>query len=248
MEAAAGAAVPVAAEAVGLAVVVDSVGEVPVAAGNMKWSERLLQSGDAEKVSQAITKAEAATSGEIVPMIVRRSSTTGHVPFMLTLVILVSLLAFEVPQHSWFARYGLTWSLFFVSLFCFLISIPLSKIVLIQRLMVPQGDQIFQVEERALLEFYKTGIVDTKARTGILLFLSIMEKKAVVLADESIAKKLPPETWKQICDEMIHGIQLGKTADGLVTAIEKCGQILARHFPPTAENPNELKDHLIIKE
>jgi putative membrane protein len=232
----------------GPAAAVDSAVEVPVEVGSKKWSEQLLQSGDEDKVTQAVAKAEARTSGEIVPMIVRRSSTTGHVPLMLTLMILVALLAFEVPQHPWLARYGLTWALFFVSAFCFLISIPLSKLVLIQRLMVPQGDQIFQVEERALLEFYQTGIIDTKARTGILLFLSIMEKKAVVLADESIAKKLPPETWKQICDDMVHGIQLGKTADGLILAIEKCGQILAQHFPPTADNPNELKDHLIIKE
>ncbi len=223
-----------------------------MAAGNSpvqsNWSKSFLQAGDAEKVSAAVALAEAKTSGEIVPMIVRRSSTTGHVAFMLSLVILVALLAFEVPQNPMLLRIGLIWSTLAMAVVSFLISIPLAKLVWIQRLFVPQGDQIFQVEERALLEFYQTGIVQTKARTGILLFLSLMERKAVVLADQSIAEKLPPETWKQIVDQMVEGIQLGKTAEGMVAAVEKCGGILAQHFPPTAENPNELKDNLIIKE
>jgi putative membrane protein len=221
--------------------------EVPVEAGNQKWAQRLIKEGDSSKVSAAVAKAEKQTSGEIVPIIVRRSSTIGHVPFLLTLILLVALLVFEVPQLPVFARYNLNWILFFVALFCFLISIPLSKSIWVQRMLVSQTDQKFQVEERALLEFYQTGIVNTKARTGILLFLSVMERKAVVLADEAIAQKLPPETWTEICQVMVQGVKKGETAEGLTQAIEICGQVLAKHFPAQELNPNELKDHLIIK-
>jgi len=222
--------------------------EVPVEAGNQRWIHGLIKAGEADQVSAAVVKAEMKTSGEIVPVIVRRSSTIGHVPFLLTLIILVGLLVFEVPQMPIFANYNASWILFFVSVLCFLISIPLSKLIWVQRMLVSQGDQKFQVEERALLEFYETGIVNTEARTGILIFLSVMERKAVVLADESIAKKLPPETWAHICKDVVDGIKDGKTALGLTQAIEKCGAVLAQHFPPTANNPNELKDHLVIKE
>ncbi len=219
-----------------------------MAAGNQKWAHNFITEDQAKAVSVAVAKAEVKTSGEIVPVIVKRSSTIGHVPFLLTLVILVTLLVFEVPHLSFFVDYNLHWVMFFISLACFLISMPLSKLKIVQRLLVPQGDQAFQVEERALLEFYQTGIVNTKARTGILLFLSLMERKAVVLADESIAKQLPAETWKQICDLMVDGIKSGDTGAGLIRAIEKCGEILATHFPSNEQNPNELEDNLIIKE
>ncbi len=216
-------------------------------AGNQKWARSLIKEGDPLKVSAAVAKVETQTSGEIVPIIVRRSSTIGHVPFLLTLILLVAILVFEVPQMPIFARYNLSWILFFVALFCFLVSIPLSKFIWVQRMLVSQADQKFQVEERALLEFYQTGIVNTKARTGILLFLSVMERKAVVLADEAISQKLPPETWNEICQIMVDGVRKGDTATGLVKAIEACGQVLAQHFPAQELNPNELKDHLIIK-
>lgn len=215
---------------------------------NQKWIHGFLKAGEADQVSAAVARAESKTTGEIVPVIVRRSSAIGHVPFLLTLILLVTLMVFEIPQSRWLAAYNLTWILFFVAILCFAISIPLSKWVWVQRLLVPRDDQSFQVDERALLEFYETGIVNTKARTGILLFLSLMERKAVVLADEAIAKKLPPETWQNICQEMVAGIKRGETASGLIRAIETCGDILAQHFPPDQANPNELKDHLVIKE
>jgi len=228
-----------------------SVAEVPVAAGdkNQNWTRHFIKDGEAEQVAAAVTNAEKKTSGEIVPMIVRRSSTIGHVPYLLTVILWLILVVFEIPQHSFFTMefYG-PWILAVLAIVCFLISFPLSKLFWIQRMLVPHSDQAFQVDTRALLEFYQTGIINTHSRTGILLFLSLMERKAVVLADESISKKMPVETWKQICQEMVEGIQKGDTGAGMVRAVEKCGEVLAPHFPRSAGDQNELKDALIIKE
>jgi putative membrane protein len=229
-------------------VAVDLAGEVPVEAGDQKWARCFIKPGDAEKVAEMVAQAEKTTAGEIVPIIVRRSSTIGYLPYLLTLMMLVVLFIFEVPQNLMLASWNLHLVLFLMVVICFLLSNVLARSIWVQRLMVPKSDQTFQVEARALLEFYQTGIVNTKARTGILLFLSVMERKAVVLADEAIAQKLPPETWQKICQEMVEGIRSGSVAEGLGQAITHCGKILAQHFPPLAENSNELKDLLIIKE
>ena len=146
------------------------------------------------------------------------------------------------------AEASFSWILFAVAAASYLLSIPLAKTVWMQRLFVPITDQAFQVEARALLEFYQSKTNQTKEHTGVLLFLSLMERKAVILADEGIAKKLPPETWSKICQELVQGIGSGKTADVLITAIERSGELLAKHFPPTAINQHELSNQLILKE
>jgi putative membrane protein len=171
------------------------------------------------------------------------------VPWLVTLILLVLILVFEVPQMAFFNRWNATWLLFLISAFCLLLSFPLSRLACVQRLFVPQGDQAFQVEARALLEFYLAGVASTRGRTGILLFISLMERKAVVLADEAISKKLPRETWAEICKGMIEGIQHGQTSDGLIGAIRRSGELLAQNFPNgPEENINELSNQLILKE
>ncbi|MEZ0393156.1 MAG: TPM domain-containing protein [Pseudobdellovibrionaceae bacterium] len=212
------------------------------------WAESFISEEEAQKVSEAVTKIETKTSGEVVPMIVQRSSMTGHLPYMITLIFLVVLLVFEVPHMDFFVAWNATWLLFLVSALCLLVSFPISRLHWVQRLLIPKKDQSFEVEERALLEFYQSGIPGTRERTGVLIFVSLMERKAVVLADESITKKLPQETWAQICQDMVEGIKKGKTAEGLVQAIQRSGELLAQHFPHGSENDNELSNHLILKE
>lgn len=235
----------------GAAAAVDSAEEVPVEAGKKwpHWLHGFITPEDAQRVSEAVERAEALTTGEIVPIIVRRSSTIGHVPWLVTLILLVVILVFEVPQMSVFSEARASWLLLLLSIACLLLSIPLSKSTWMQRLLVPQGDQAFQVEARALLEFYSTGVTATKSRTGVLLFISLMERKAVVLADEGISHKLPRETWAHICEQMVDGIKKGQTAEGLIGAVHKGGELLAQHFPHgPEENINEISNQLILKE
>lgn len=225
--------------------------EVPVEVGNRQWpswAKGFVTPEEAQKISETVAKVETKTAGEIVPMIVHRSSVIGHIPMLLTLAFLVTLLVFEVPHMNFFSGLSRAWLLFLISGLCFGISIPLSRLAWVQRLMVSQADQIFEVEERALLEFYQAGISSTRGQTGILIFLSLMERKAVVLADEAISKKLPQEVWSQICKDLVECIKKGKTAEGLNQAVLRSGELLAQHFPHGPQNDNELSNHLILKE
>ncbi len=185
-----------------------------------KWAQNFVTPEEAKQISEAVAEAEKKTQGEIVPIIVRRSSTIGHVPYLLTLCLFILLFAFEIPQSQRIGHTG-EWILFAVAALVFILSFPLSRLTWIQRIFVPQGDQAFQVEARALLEFYQAEISKTQGRTGILLFLSLMERKAVVLADEAISQKLPKETWVQICQEMVGGIGKGQTAEGIIKAVHR---------------------------
>lgn len=213
------------------------------------WLRGFISPEEAQRIEKAVHAIEVKTSGEVVPMIVRRSSAVGHVPFLLSLILMLSLLVFEVPQMDFFSTFNITWLLFLIAALCLLVSIPLSRLAWIQRLLVPRRDQIFQADERALLEFYTAGMTGTKGRTGVLIFISLMERHAVVLADHAISERLPKETWEQICQQMVESIKKGKTADGLIAAIERSGELLAQNFPHgPGENVNELSNVLILKE
>jgi putative membrane protein len=118
----------VAAAEAGPAVAADLVAGVPVEIGNFpSWARGILKPEDREKISEAVRRAEIKTTGEIVPMIVQKSSVSGHVALMMTLVFLVIILVLEVPQLDIFEELNAYWLLFFVGVGSFLISQYLSR-------------------------------------------------------------------------------------------------------------------------
>jgi putative membrane protein len=85
----------------------------------------------------------------------------------------------------------------------------------------------------------------THGRTGILIYLSMREHRAQIIADEAIASKVSPETWGDAMAAMLVHIKDGRCADGMIAAVEKVGAVLAEHFPRADDDVNELPDRLI---
>ena len=199
-------------------------------------------------IENAIARAESKTSGEIVPMIVRRSSTIGHVPMLVIAFLVILFLVFDGFELQ--AKYlSPHWGMWILD---FIVVLGLARILAsqhwVQRLLTADADEVTQVNLRCEIEFYEAGLNLTRDSTGILLFVSLMEHRAVVLADKAISSKLPPETWKDMVGLLIDGSKKGNFEEGFSKAIDKCGLILAEHFPIKPDDTNELHDHLIIKE
>jgi len=212
------------------------------------WAKAYLKTERVELILEAIKKAESKTSGEIVPMIVRRSSTVGHVPIIVLSLLIALFFALDGP--GWQASYlGEHWAWYLGDIaFLAAISAFFSRLACVQRILTSRLDQEDQVDMRAQLEFYESNIKNTKGSTGILLFASLMERRAVVLADKAISDKVPKEAWQEVCDLLVDGIKQGNMGLAFSEAIAQCGEILAPEFPIQADDMNELKDQLIIKE
>lgn len=214
--------------------------------GSQKWYHAFISPAEIQSVESAVTVAEKSTSGEIVPMIVRRSTQIGHVPFTLLLFGYLLVSAVYIcfgATHSWqYIVYAV------VALVFWPLSLWLSNFKIIQRLFTTVQDREIEVLERAEIEFYRHRMEHTQARTGVLIFVSLMEQRCVVLADQGISKLLPRETWQHIVDEMVLAIRGHQAGSGLVKAVEQCGRLLAQHFPSRSHNPNELVNKLVIKE
>ncbi len=214
----------------------------------MAWIDKYLSKDDFEKIESAIQKAEEQTGGEIVPVIVRRSSAIGHVPLMVTLILTLLIVALEVPYSEWLWVRPWVWAWPVLLILIYGVSLLLARSKWIQKVFVPERDELDQVHQRAQLEFYANRIHRTQDETGILIFVSVMEKKAIILADDGIAKKLPPGVWDEILAELRGHLGDGKWAHGFQEAIRRCGELLAAHFPLQGQPNNELMNHLIVKD
>lgn len=74
-----------------------------------------------------------------------------------------------------------------------------------------------------------------------------MERYSVVLADKAISEKLPPETWNDVLKILNSGMKSHQLAKGFVPAVEKCGELLAAHFPIKKDDMNELPNYPILR-
>jgi putative membrane protein len=83
-------------------------------------------------------------------------------------------------------------------------------------------------------------------RSGILIFVSLAEHYARVIADDGIAAKVPASYWQGIVDALVAQARQDRVADGFVAAIGMCGEVLAEHFPSAAGGANELPDRLFV--
>ena len=212
------------------------------------WARSVLGNDGAERIESAIADAESRTSGEIVPLLVRRSSTVGHVALVSFTLLLLCVFLSDLPAHltelggPYLAWLGASW------LLAGGLALGVSRLDAVQRLLTPRSDQMRQVDLRAQIEFYELEMSQTQDRTGILLLVSLMEHRAVVLADRSIAEQLDPGIWQELIDLMIEGVKRDDLATGLSQAIGRCGELLSPHFPVAADDLNELRDHLVVKD
>jgi putative membrane protein len=103
-----------------------------------------------------------------------------------------------------------------------------------------------KVTLRAEQAFYKHGLHNTKDRTGILILVSLLERRVHVLADKGINDRVPAGTWDGLVNGIIDGIRTGQATDAICAAIAECGALLAQDSPAgSGDNPNELPDRLI---
>ncbi len=222
-----------------------------MAVGRPSWFPKKVSDADLQKVSEAVRLAEEKTTGEIVPMIVRSSASFGHVPMILTLALFSSLLFLEFEMISSFSLWAEIpqWVIAPVLLvICYLISLPLSKSAWICRCMTLNRDETAAVDLRAELEFYRGRFNRTEKNSAILIFVSWVERRAVVLADKGIAEKIDGKVWDEINGLLLKGLKSGNFVEGWQAAIARAGALLAEHFPASSHDRDELSNELVIKD
>lgn len=215
---------------------------------------------DHARVSQAVAQAEAHTAGEIVTIVAARSDAYRDVA--LAWAALVALLALAVLELApdfalaladrllglwateWTPRavFGLALAVATVKFAAMLV---LQLWQPLRLLLVPGPVKTARTHARALTCFRVGAQRRTKGRTGILIYLSLAEHRAEIIADEAISAKVSAEVWGDAMAAMLAHIKDGRIADGMIAGVEKVGIVLAQHFPRDTNDRNELPDRLI---
>lgn len=207
----------------------------------------ILNEQELKKLADVISKIEKKTSGELRLMIVGRSITTGHVlPLIWFFLMTTSLMLIWVERE----RFAYAWNLWLMPALVagsFALAWALSRLPLMQRILTYPSDISRQVWLRAELEFYREGLSQTKDRTGVLIFVSLLERRAVVLGDRGISEKLKADAWAEVIAKVLEGPRTGQWAVKLEEALNMCGEQLAHHFPIKEGDKNELPNHVIVK-
>lgn len=222
---------------------------------NKKWITKYLSEEQVAEISKAVQAAEATTDGEIVPMIVRRSSAVRHVPLILGLSFALVFFGVEMlGLNGWYVSDFLPFLMghwaYQVGFLCVLLLIAwgLSHLHPVQRFLTADEDEKEQVEKRAQLEFFLHSLNRTHKKTAVLIFVSVMERRAVILADEGIAKHLPPHIWGEVLKPMTGFLRSGEWSKGFQDAIQRSGELLKQHAPLNGAPANEISNNLIVKE
>ena len=214
---------------------------------------------DLARISEAIEKAEKKTSGEIAVAFVKQSDTYAIYELLFALILGVVffniLLFFYTPidhfiqTHTWQYSAQITTAVIGLSSFIFIALLYLLfNIPFLDRLIVPKKVMKKKVSDRAFLHFIQAGIVETRDRSGILIFISHLERRVMIIADKGINQKIEQEQWAEFIDEIVLGIKKGHLTDHLVQVIRKCGYLLEEHFPIKDDDTNELSNEITILE
>jgi len=221
---------------------------------------RRLSEADHDKVSSAIAAAEANTNGEIVAVATPISDPYHDVALHWAVAAMILVLAWAAWRPDW-----LTWwydtltggwhaeptlgelltFLMILAVLKFTAVLLILKWMPLRLALTPGPTKHRRVRRRAVAVFKAAAERRTVGRTGVLIYLSMAERRAEIVADDAILQVTDETTWGDAMAALLADVKDGRVGDGMVAAIERVGEVLAEHFPPTDGDINEIPDKLI---
>jgi len=104
------------------------------------------------------------------------------------------------------------------------------------------------VLDKAVEVFYRLGMDKTELNNGVLIFLSVKDKKMAIIGGKGIDEVVSNDFWNSTKDLMIQKFKEGEITKGLVAGITEAGNQLKKHFPYQEDDVNELSDDISFGE
>lgn len=228
------------------AVVVLVVAELRETGDNVKsqLAETFFSEAEQEQIRKAVRSVEMTTSGEIATMIVDNSDRylEAELAGSLFLSALTALVVAVATEHVTIWSYlPMVILIYFPSSFIFR-KYPRIKLPFAGSVRIAEA-----VQQRAVRAFYEKGLYRTRHETGILIFMSLLERKVWILGDRGINERIDPSSWSEMAADLARGIAGERRCAALCEAIDRCGAELSRHFPHQSDDTNELPDNLLTE-
>ena len=196
---------------------------------------------DRKRIATAIHAAESRTSGEIVCVLAQRSADGRALPVLIAAVIALALPWLLVMTTAMPVLRMLT-----LQVAVFIVVTALLHVLRLRVELIPGAARRALAHRAALVQFTIRGVAKTKDRTGILIFVSLAERYARIVADDGIAARVQQSEWQSAIDALVAHMRDGRIAEGYIAAIDICGAVLARHFPASKAARDELPDRIYL--
>lgn len=211
-------------------------------------------------VTAAVTQAELASDGEIVTIVAARSDKFHDVALhwaAVTALAAMALLALfpralsaalDLAFGAWRVAASpgeIVAAVAVLSTLAFLLALLVLRVPSLRLALTPPATKTRRVHVRAL-DLFKAGTEHrTRGRTGVLLYLSLAEHRAEIVADAAIHAKVAPDVWGEAMAELVTHVRSGRVGEGMAAAVTRIGAVLAEHLPGSGTDTNEIADRLI---
>lgn len=207
--------------------------------------EKFFSDTEREAIRQAVAGAESSTAGEIAVVVVDKSDEYPEAEIA-GAVFLGGLVSLAVTVLFFHASLWMFIPLLFILFFP--ARVLMKKAPVLKRPLVGERRKAIEVQERALMTFYEKGLHKTEGHTGVLFYLSLLEKKVWILADQGIHGHLDDDLLGRLAHTVTEGIRQGHACDALCRAISEIGAVLSAYYPIKVGDKNELPDEVIVIE
>lgn len=223
----------------------------------MQRASRLFNEQQRQHIERAVVEAEAKTSCEIVPVVATASGRYDR-PEAIIGLLMATLTAIAIwiifPRQSnelgsWGGTSLVVELLTLVAgiVIAFVIGVAVgSRIGRLRRLFTSRKEMLEEVSTRAREIFFDTRVHHTRGATGVLIYLSLFERMAVVLGDQEVMDKLGQKFLDELCEQLTDGLKQGSLEDALTSVITHAGEQLAGPLPRAEGDVDELENALIL--
>jgi putative membrane protein len=196
---------------------------------------------DRDRITESIRAAEAKTSGEIVCVLAETSTRSTASP-----VFIAAAVALILPWLLTAFTAMTVFQILSLQVVVFLALLMLLCVPRVRVALMPRRARRAIAYQVAMEQFVSRGLARNRNQSGVLIFVSLAERYARIIVGTEIAACVPPGRWQAAVDALIAHMRNGLIADGFIAAIEMCGQELAKHFPASVADRNELPDRIYL--
>ncbi len=199
-----------------------------------------------DSVTRAVEEAETNTSAEVVVAIRPQSGRYADADYLFGgLVALAGLLFIVFNPWTWHPAHLLPVEM--VVLFV-IGTLGCSACPPLRRRLTTGKRRHRQLHEAAATLFVEEGVANTRARTGVLVYLSLLERQVEVIADVGITRGVKPDVWSRCLFELRKIGSAADVAQSLLDGIRRLGSVLSEDLPAGDDNPDELPNRPRTKE
>ena len=202
---------------------------------------RPLDPSERARISEAIRAAEAGTSGEIYVVIAGAADDFRWVP-----ILWAAIIALVLPWPLHLLTHWSAGMILMIQTLSFVLTAAVGSYPALRHHIVPPSIAGEAARRAAQSLFLAHGLHLTESRTGLLIYVALLDRRVEIVTDAGINGKVEQAVWDELAQEIAAAARGDELAEGLVGAVRRAGTLLGLHCPRTPDDRNELPDRVVV--